>query len=151
FLVVIGSRDVLAQAQGPLIWHLVSHEQAQEGTFPGPIWPHQANFFTTVDGAGEAAQHRALTVRLPDLAPDNDLVALALMGGKAQLHALIIRRGFLHPLQTLQPLLTALRLVCVLPGHVPPDKLLLTSDLGLLEFVGFALLFEARKLGRHIS
>jgi len=62
-------------------------------------------------------------------------MALALMRRKAQLHALIVRRGFLHPLQTLQRFLTALRLFGVLPGHVPPDKLLLTPDLRLLLFV----------------
>src|SRR5215813_1560288 len=132
FLVIIGSGDVLTQAQGPSIWKLLSHEQAQEGTFAGPIRPHQANFFATVDSTGEAAQHCAITVRFPDLAPNNDLMALALMGGKAQLHALGICRRFLHPLQTLQRLLTALRLFRILPGHVPPDELLLTSDLRLL-------------------
>src|SRR5215510_5284421 len=132
FLVIIGSGDVLAQTQGPSIWKFLPHEQAQEGTFAGPIRPHQANFFATVDGTGEAAQHRALTVRLPDLAPDNDLMALALMRRKAQLQALVVCRGLLHTLQTLQRLLTALRLFRILPGHVPPDKLLLTSDLRLL-------------------
>src|SRR5262245_32308716 len=105
FLVVIGSGDILAQAQGAPIWKLFPHEQAQESTLTGPIRPHQANSFATVDGTGKTAQHRAITVRLPDLAPDNDLMALALMGGKAQLHALIVRRGFLHTLQALQRLL----------------------------------------------
>src|SRR5215475_13052393 len=129
FLVVIGSGDILAQAQGAPIWKLFPHEQAQESTFTGPIRPHQANFFATVDGTGKATQYRAISVRLPDLAPDNDLMALALMGGKARLHALIVRRRFLHTLQTLQRLLTALCLFRVLTRHVPPDKFLLAPDL----------------------
>src|SRR5215510_3648220 len=132
FLVVIGSGDILTQAQGAPIWKLFPHEQAQESTLTGPIRPHQANSFATVDGTGEAAQHWAIAVRLPDLAPDNDLMALALLGSKAQLHALIVRRGFLYALQTLQHLLTALCLFRVLPGHIPPDKFLLTPDLRLL-------------------
>ena len=63
---------------------------------------------------------------------------------------MVVRRGFLSPLQTLQRLLTALRLFRLLPGHIAPDKLFLTPNLHLLQLIGFVLLFEPRGLGRHV-
>src|SRR5262249_29170013 len=124
-LVVIGHCDIAANTQYPLVWGVLTHEQPQERAFASPIRPHETHFLATVDRTGEAAQHRAVAIGLPDLAGDDHLMALALIGGEAQLHALVVQGWFLHALQTRQSLLTALRLFGLLPSHVAPDKLFL--------------------------
>src|SRR5215467_13060497 len=75
-LVVIGHRDVASQTQCPLVWGVLTHEQPQERAFASPIRPHETHFLATVDRTGEAAQHWAVAIGLPDLAANDHLMAL---------------------------------------------------------------------------